>query len=417
MLRIFKPKNPFTPFRFIFGLYNYFFTIYGKPLIFLLFFSILFYSIAPYSTYFHIIVSFLGVIFFISFISMYLLPYNIWVERKLPSRVQAGKEFITRISVKNNSFLPVYAISAEQIWKPPHFDQTSTSNLLLNIKRREIGEVSFKCRINQRGAFEVPASIVFSSFPFFLMRKGKYLRDKEIVLAYPKYTPLDGFELPVHRKYQPGGISLASSIGDSTEYMNNRDYNPGDPMKKLDWKAYARLQKLVIKEYQEEYFVRIALVLDTYIPKRVKKKQIDDFENSVSLVAAIADYLSRKEYLIDIFVMGSEIYKLASGRNIAFLQNILDLLACVDFESTEYIQNLYDELTPKLKQISSIILVLQDFDENRKKLIDLLRSLGVSLKIIIVKDKTTIPFSFKETDNLTVRFISSKRFEEGLSNL
>ncbi len=348
---------------------------------------------------------------------MYLLPYNIWVERKLPSRVQAGKEFITRISVKNNSFLPVYAISAEQIWKPPHFDQTSTSNLLLNIKRREIGEVSFKCRINQRGAFEVPASIVFSSFPFFLMRKGKYLRDKEIVLAYPKYTPLDGFELPVHRKYQPGGISLASSIGDSTEYMNNRDYNPGDPMKKLDWKAYARLQKLVIKEYQEEYFVRIALVLDTYIPKRVKKKQIDDFENSVSLVAAIADYLSRKEYLIDIFVMGSEIYKLASGRNIAFLQNILDLLACVDFESTEYIQNLYDELTPKLKQISSIILVLQDFDENRKKLIDLLRSLGVSLKIIIVKDKTTIPFSFKETDNLTVRFISSKRFEEGLSNL
>ena len=106
-------------------------------------------------------------------------------------------------------------------------------------------------------------------------------------------------------------------------------------MKKLDWKAYARLQKLVIKEYQEEYFVRIALVLDTYIPKRVKKKQINDFENSVSLVAAIADYLSRKEYLVDIFVMGSEIYKLASGRNIAFLQNILDLLACVDFESTE----------------------------------------------------------------------------------
>ncbi len=348
---------------------------------------------------------------------MYLLPYNIWVERKLPPRVQTGKEFITRIKVKNNSYLPVYAISAEQIWKPPHFDQTSTSNLLLNINRKEIGEVSFKCRITQRGAYEVPASIVFSSFPFFLMRKGKYLRDKEIILAYPKYTPLDNFELPVHRKYQPGGISLASSIGDSTEYMNNRDYNPGDPMKKLDWKAYARLQKLVIKEYQEEYFVRIALVLDTYIPKKVKKKQINDFENSVSLIAAIADFLSRKEYLVDIFVMGSEIYKLASGRNIAFLKNILDLLACVDFESTEYIQNLYKELTPKLKQISSIILVLQDFDEHRKKLITLLRSLGVSLKIIIVKDETTLPFSFKETETLSVRFISSKRFEEGLSNL
>ncbi|HDS09079.1 MAG TPA: DUF58 domain-containing protein, partial [Firmicutes bacterium] len=265
MLKIYKAKNPFTPLNFIIGLYNYYFTTYGKALVFILFFSVMFYSIDPYNTYYHIIVSFLGILFTISFISMYFLPYKIRVERRLPARVQTGKEFNVNIKVTNNSFLPVLALTAEQIWKPDNFKQLSESNMLISLKKGGSDNISFKSIIQKRGAYELPASIVFSNFPFFLMRKGKYLRDKEIILSYPNYNRLDNFILPVHRKYQPGGISLASSTGDSTEYIDNREYQPGDPLKKIDWKAFSRFQKPIIKVYQEEYFVRVAIILDTYI--------------------------------------------------------------------------------------------------------------------------------------------------------
>ncbi|MDD3625830.1 MAG: DUF58 domain-containing protein [bacterium] len=417
MLKVYKAKNPFTPINFIVGLYHYYFTTYGKALMFILFFSIMFYSIDPYRTYYHIIVSFLGILFTISFVSMYLLPYNIRVERTLPSRVQAGKPFNINIKVTNNSFLPVLALSAEQIWKPPNFKQLTESNLVISIGKKKYDEISFKNIIEKRGAYELPASIVFSNFPFFILRKGKFLRDKETILAYPSYNRLDNFALPVHRKYQPGGVSLASSIGDSTEYIDNRDYQPGDPLKKIDWKAFSRLQKPIVKVYQEEYFVRVALILDTYIPGRITKKCRNEFEKSVSITASIADFLSRKEYIIDIFVLGSTIYQLTTGRNIGFLNNILDLLACVDCDSKEYIHTLYSEISPKLKQISSVILVLQDYDEKRERLINILRSLGLSIKIILITDKTKIPFNIKETDNLTVRFVSEQNFKDGLTEL
>ena len=42
----------------------------------------------------------------------------------------------------------------------------------------------------------------------------------------------------------------------------------GDPLRKIHWRSWARRGKPVVKEYQEEYFSRIALVLDTFLPRR-----------------------------------------------------------------------------------------------------------------------------------------------------
>ena len=88
------------------------------------------------------------------------------------------------------------------------------------------------------------------------------------MLVYPRYHTLDSLPLPIGRRYQPGGIPLASEVGDSLEFVGTREYREGDPPRKIDWRSYARLGRPVVKEYQEEYFSRIALVLDTYLPRR-----------------------------------------------------------------------------------------------------------------------------------------------------
>ena len=89
----------------------------------------------------------------------------------------------------------------------------------------------------------------------------------QLVLAYPRYYTLDALPLPMGRRYQPGGIPLASHVGDSLEFVGTREYREGDPLRKIHWRSWARLGKPVVKEYQEEYFSRIALVLDTFLPK------------------------------------------------------------------------------------------------------------------------------------------------------
>src|SRR3977135_4628046 len=66
------------------------------------------------------------------------------------------------------------------------------------------------------------------------------------------------------RRLQPGGVAFAGRVGDAEEFMSLRDYRSGDTPRRIHWKAWARTGRLVIKEYQDEFFVRHALLLDTF---------------------------------------------------------------------------------------------------------------------------------------------------------
>jgi hypothetical protein len=53
-------------------------------------------------------------------------------------------------------------------------------------------------------------------------------------------------------------------VGDSQEFLQLRDYRPGDPVRRIHWPSTARSGRLVVKETGEEYFARIGLVMDTF---------------------------------------------------------------------------------------------------------------------------------------------------------
>ena len=46
--------------------------------------------------------------------------------------------------------------------------------------------------------------------------------------------------------------------------MSLRDYRPGDPLQRIHWKSFARTGDPVVREYQDEFFERHALILDTF---------------------------------------------------------------------------------------------------------------------------------------------------------
>ncbi len=51
--------------------------------------------------------------------------------------------------------------------------------------------------------------------------------------------------------------------GSSTEFSGFREYQPGDDIRRIDWNAYGRLDKLFIKEYMEEKESVITILIDT----------------------------------------------------------------------------------------------------------------------------------------------------------
>jgi hypothetical protein len=72
------------------------------------------------------------------------------------------------------------------------------------------------------------------------------------------------YGLTVPRKVQMGlvGSQLGGRCGSSLEFMDHREYMPGDDLRAIDWNAYARGNKLSIKLYRDEVLPHLDLVID-----------------------------------------------------------------------------------------------------------------------------------------------------------
>ena len=79
------------------------------------------------------------------------------------------------------------------------------------------------------------------------------------------------------------------------ELIGVRPYRPGDAMRDLHAITWARTGEPSVREYQQEYFTRVGVVLDTD-PAGASEER---FEAGVSLVAGIVAQLCSGEELID----------------------------------------------------------------------------------------------------------------------
>jgi uncharacterized protein (DUF58 family) len=116
------------------------------------------------------------------------------------------------------------------------------------------------------------------------------------------------------------------------EFHACREFRVGDNPKHIHWPTTARKNEIIVREFQEEYLCRIALVVDTFVPKRKPSLLMPvtfsseppppEFEAALTLTAALAEHLACGDYIVDIFAAGPEIYHFKGGRSLAQLEQM-----------------------------------------------------------------------------------------------
>lgn len=318
------------------------------------------------------------------------LPKGVTINARYPARVAAGEVVLVRAEVVNGSKRPHYDVQfLPHLWPKglnAHFWEIAPAS---RVGPGETVEQFMPVECPQRGMYVLPGFRVSSSFPFGLLCATTVVEAPHSLLVYPKFTPLSSMEIQPGRKYHPGGVALASNLGDSFEYIGNREYREGDNIRDLDWNATARVGRPIIREYRQEYFHRVAVILDTYVPPRRREDYLSAFENAVSLTAAIGDYMAQQEYLVDIFAAGPTLYHLTAGRSLAYLDQILDILACVKDTPIEPFEALEEAVVDNLAQITTIICVFLDWTPARREFVRRIGFDGAAIKVIISRNQAT----------------------------
>lgn len=334
------------------------------------------------------------------------------VAGELPQRVTVGDELRAEFEILNRSWRPAYDLMLWVIGLPKSFRMLSADRVIPRLGPGDSGRLPLILHAARRGVYPIPELRPHSTFPFNLMRSGSARHSLGTVTVLPRFHSIDDLDVPVGQKYQPGGVALSSHIGESPEYIGNREYVPGEPIRRMDFRGWARLGKPVVREFQEEYYCRIALVLDTWIPaRRVPRDGFPQLEAAISLSASIADALSATEHLIDIFAAGPELYVFRAGRQLAHFDNVLEILAAVDSCREDPFAKVTPAVADELSSITTAICVFLDWDESRANLARTIVESGCQLKLIIVRDgETTRPIDDVDGD---VTVLTPDRIQQG----
>ena len=215
--------------------------------------------------------------------------------------------------------------------------------------------------------------------PLGLFRAHKLLDQSDRLLVLPRRFPIPHIDLPGGHRYQRGGVSLASHVGESEEFVGLRDYRPGDPLRKIHWKGFAKTGRPIIREYQDEYFVRHALVLDTF---GVGEGNV--LEAAVSVAASFAARLDSRESLLDLLFFAQEVHLVTAGRGVAGNDFLLEALACVSPCVDGDFATLSDSVVERTAGLSGCICILLDWDKPRREMIRRLEQAGVPALVLVI---------------------------------
>ena len=242
-------------------------------------------------------------------------------------------------------------------------------------------QVRLRCVPQRRGELQFESVMVSRSEPLGLMKANWRQKLREMLVVMPRTYPLAPLQLAGSRRLQPGGVAFAGRIGDAEEFMSLRDYRAGDTPRRIHWKAWARTGRPVVKEYQDEFFVRHALLLDTFPPAA----DAGAFEAAVSLAASVVMTPRSSESLLDLMFVERHMYMLTQGRGLGAPSDLLRVLATVTPSRGGFAQ-LAEAALLGATRISGAICVLLAWDAPRRELVAILRARGIPLRVWIVRD-------------------------------
>jgi uncharacterized protein (DUF58 family) len=233
------------------------------------------------------------------------------------------------------------------------------------------------------------------------------------VLVLPRRYPVPPLQLPRSRKYHQGGVALASSVGDSEEFVALREYRPGDPLRRIHWRTWAKVGTPIVKEHQNEFFVRHALVLDTFLDTEPS----DVFEEAVSVAASLASATQTQESLLDLLFVGPEAYCFTAGRGLGNTERLLEVLACVRASRSVPFQALRQLVLQHHALVSGCICVLVAWDDDRRGLVRTLQALGVPVMVLLVTEPGAAEPDLDGLDASSFHRLEVGRIAQGLARL
>jgi uncharacterized protein (DUF58 family) len=187
--------------------------------------------------------------------------------------------------------------------------------------------------------------------------------------------------------------------GFNIEFAEYREYTPGDDLRRLDWRVFARSDRHYIKQYEEESNVRVTFVADASASMNYRGAgaALSKFDYAATLVVALAMLLARQQDPVGLVLFDEKAGTiLPPGATQAQVMVMADLLGrCTPARRTE-LGGLLRSLTDQIRR-RSILVIVSDLFTDLDAFYDglnRLRFLGHDVLVLQVLDRDELELPF-----------------------
>lgn len=256
-----------------------------------------------------------------------------------------------------------------------------SSNEDLNLKQGQQGRVSIEITPLRRGVIQLDDLRVLLPDPFGLFQRCRKVKAPPATLTVlPRRFPLPPIELPGGAAFKISGEANTNSIGTSGEFVGLRDYRPGDPLRQIHWKSWARTGRPIVKELEDTFYPRYGLIVDTLSCDRTDHQ----FEEVISVAASFAASIDTSESLLDLMFIKNTAHIVTAGRGLERAEKLLEVLAGVSPERTEKFNELALLVRRHCNDLTACLVIFNGWDPARERFLTMLKRGGLLCVPIII---------------------------------
>jgi uncharacterized protein (DUF58 family) len=195
------------------------------------------------------------------------------------------------------------------------------------------------------------------------------------------------------------GMHRSPYFGQSVEFVQHRQYVPGDDLRHIDWKVWGRQDKLVVKQYEEDTNLRCTLLVDASASMSYGRGSLNKFDYAATIAACMAYLSLRQQDSVGLTVFDQKIRtKLpwrSSRNHLQAIYKALEQAPVVDKTDLTKVFREINDTYPK----RSLMVIASDFlgsESETLKGLTALRSAGHDILVFHVMDDDELDFPFND---------------------
>ena len=238
---------------------------------------------------------------------------NLHYQRQFSEqRVLFGEEITLSLAVENAKLLPLpwleiadtiprtLPIKGHKLYSGPGTDRVALE-CLFSPRWYERVTRRYTIRCNARGIHTFGPTKLSSGDVFGFISREMQLSNHQYLLVYPLVVPLHSFGLPARHPFGERRTPQRL-LEDPSRIVGVRDYTYGDSLRRVNWKATARVMKMQSNVYESTathtlvLFLNVISQLDVYYGVRPDLQEL-----SICATASVADWALNQGYAVGLY--------------------------------------------------------------------------------------------------------------------